>query len=59
MAVLFVIFHIFLGVERLINTSCGTPLYVAPEVLRHEPYEAQPADIWSCGIVLVAMLAGK
>lgn len=31
--------------------------YLAPEVLQG-PYAAEPADIWSCGIVFVAMLAG-
>ncbi|MPC79499.1 Serine/threonine-protein kinase grp [Portunus trituberculatus] len=30
---------------------------MAPEVLLR-PYSAEPADIWSCGIVLVALLAG-
>lgn len=31
--------------------------YLAPEILQG-PYAAEPADIWSCGIVFVAMLAG-
>ncbi|XP_011190046.1 serine/threonine-protein kinase grp [Zeugodacus cucurbitae] len=46
------------GKERLLDTRCGTLPYVAPEVLV-KPYHAQPADIWSCGIILVTMLAGE
>lgn len=37
---------------------CGTKPYLAPEVLL-KPYRAQPADLWSCGIVFVAMLTGE
>ncbi|XP_011313971.1 serine/threonine-protein kinase grp [Fopius arisanus] len=46
------------GRERLLEKRCGTLPYVAPEVLTH-PYHAQPADVWSCGIILVALLAGE
>ncbi|KAF6210881.1 hypothetical protein GE061_013992 [Apolygus lucorum] len=46
------------GKERALQNRCGTLPYVAPEVLLR-PYAAQPADIWSCGIVLVAMLSGE
>ncbi|KAF5284341.1 hypothetical protein FQA39_LY04634 [Lamprigera yunnana] len=46
------------GKERLLEKRCGTLPYVAPEVLQ-KPYRAQPAEIWSCGIVLVAMAAGE
>lgn len=45
--------------ERMLDRCCGTPPYVAPEVLSKKEYRAEPADIWSCGIVLVAMLAGE
>ncbi|XP_037958541.1 serine/threonine-protein kinase grp [Teleopsis dalmanni] len=46
------------GKERLLDKRCGTLPYVAPEVLVR-PYHAQPADVWSCGIILVTMLAGE
>lgn len=45
------------GRERLLDKRCGTLPYVAPEVLTGT-YKAQPADTWSCGIILTAMLAG-
>jgi len=45
------------GKERLLEKKCGTLSYVAPEVLVRA-YHAEPADIWSCGIILVALLAG-
>lgn len=46
------------GKERPLEKQCGTFPYIAPEVLLR-PYSAEPADIWSCGIILVAMLAGE
>ncbi|XP_075224566.1 serine/threonine-protein kinase grp isoform X1 [Lycorma delicatula] len=48
----------FGGQERPLEKQCGTFPYIAPEVLLR-PYSAEPADIWSCGIILVAMLAGE
>ncbi|CCE64007.1 hypothetical protein TPHA_0G01710 [Tetrapisispora phaffii CBS 4417] len=45
--------------NELMKTSCGSPCYAAPElVVTTEPYEARKADVWSCGIILYAMLAG-
>lgn len=46
------------GRERLLNKRCGTVPYVAPEVYVRE-YKAEPADVWSCGVILVALLAGE
>ncbi|XP_023345296.1 serine/threonine-protein kinase grp [Eurytemora carolleeae] len=47
------------GVERLLGRRCGTLPYIAPELLVRNEYNAEPADIWSCGMVLVAMLTGE
>ena len=46
------------GRERLLERRCGTMPYIAPEVLVRSQYNAEPADLWSCGMVLLAMLTG-
>jgi serine/threonine-protein kinase ULK/ATG1 len=42
----------------LAETLCGSPLYMAPEILRYEKYDAK-ADLWSVGTVLYEMVTGK
>lgn len=47
-----------LPTTSLAETLCGSPLYMAPEILRYEKYDAR-VDLWSIGTVLYEMIAGK
>lgn len=42
----------------LLHTLCGTPAYVAPEILAKKGYEGSKVDVWSCGVVLYVLTAG-
>lgn len=42
----------------LLHTLCGTPAYVAPEILTKKGYQGSKVDVWSCGVVLYVLTAG-
>ncbi|XP_042427439.1 serine/threonine-protein kinase ATG1c-like isoform X2 [Zingiber officinale] len=47
-----------LAPRGLAETLCGSPLYMAPEVMQFQKYDAK-ADLWSVGIILYQLVTGK
>ena len=39
--------------------ACGTPAYIAPEIISNDGYEAYYPDLWSLGVLLYAMMFGS
>ncbi|KAM1470430.1 hypothetical protein ACFX11_041148 [Malus domestica] len=44
--------------QGLADTLCGSPLYMAPEIIKSQKYDAK-ADLWSVGAILFQLVTGK
>lgn len=45
--------------DKLLETSCGSPHYAAPEIVSGLKYHGAASDVWSCGVILFALLTGR
>lgn len=45
--------------DKTLNTFCGTPSYMAPELVNKKDYHGSHVDIWALGILLYILLVGK
>lgn len=44
--------------NELLKTACGSPCYAAPEMIAGKRYNGLMSDVWSCGVILFAMVCG-
>merc|ERR1719473_1492018 len=43
---------------QLLKTACGSPCYASPEMIAGHRYVPSASDLWSCGVILFALVCG-
>ncbi len=51
-------FSVVVGNGVKLKVFCGTPSYMAPEIVRKHEYDGKPVDIWALGVLLFVLLTG-
>ena len=51
-------FSTYIPSKKNVKMFCGTPSYMAPEIIANKEYAGPPADIWALGVLLYSLLAG-
>ena len=49
----------FIQKDQVVNESCGTPAYLAPEIILEKGYYDFGVDIWSLGVLLFSLVTGE
>ncbi len=44
--------------DSMYNTICGSPIYMAPEIIKHNNYDIK-TDLWSIGVIMYEIIVGK
>lgn len=42
-----------------LSDVCGTPTYMAPEMMSKSEYDGKAADMWACGVLLYVLFEGR
>lgn len=50
--------NIFQSPAETLQTACGSPCYAAPEMIAGKRYHGSKVDVWSCGVIMFALVCG-